>query len=260
MMSPKSQQVSSSKKQVAKPAFLYKNTSVSLQKLPPYLPSLWCAMWLRRCVICQQRHADLRLICQECQMQIPLRLAPRVIELVDESPMLLRIYPISYYQYPINRIIHQFKENEDIQALLALIALIRTLPKPVSCNSSNTAIISIPTTQTRIRRRGFNPTDILARHLAYHWSLPLYKGVARRNGAQHQRGLNRQQRLDNMQSEFWVVDTKPPCQQLIIFDDVVTTGATLTQMASCLKAKFPSVKLMAVCIAHGSIEFGLPYL
>ncbi len=259
-MSPKSQQTSSPKKQVAKPAFLYKFSSVAHPKLPPYLPSLWCAMWLRRCVICQQRHAYFRLICQVCQMQIPLRLAPRVIEVAGEPSLRLRLYPMSYYQYPINRIIHQFKENEDIQALLALIALIRTLPKPVGCHATNTAIVSIPTTQTRIRRRGFNPTDILARHLAHHWSLPLYYGVARRDGARQQRGLNRQQRLNNMQSEFWVSDAKLPCQQLIIFDDVVTTGATLTQMASCLKAEFPSVKLMAVCLAHGSIEFGLPYL
>ncbi|SIR72665.1 comF family protein [Moraxella cuniculi DSM 21768] len=251
------------------------------QKSAPDNPVVWTvqyvhyqmAVWLHRlhrhCSICGQRQSVAQLICQHCMARIATKLAPESIPLdmvgdLDGRPSAnqsdnvaatwLRVYPISYYQYPINFLIKKFKENEQLTALLALYGLIMTLPKPIGCHAKNTVILPIPTTTSRIRRRGFNPVLTLAKCLAKHWGLPIWQGVARHDDSQSQRGLDRKQRLNNTM-DFYLCQAIPACQ-VIIFDDVLTTGATMASVARLLRGQNDKVRLLGVCLAHGTPKHG----
>ena len=92
--------------------------------------------------------------------------------------------------------------------MLALYALIAHLPKPDYCHAGNTVILPIPTTQERMRQRGFDPVAILAKFFwrgtgNYHFG----RGVARHDGKRHQRGLTRHERLVNTQTDFLFMST-----------------------------------------------------
>ncbi|MFC0821170.1 ComF family protein [Moraxella marmotae] len=249
--------------------------AATVPKWVHYQPAIWLHRLHRHCVICQQADATAQksqqgMICQHCHEQIitpvpPVKIALTATHLTQpanssndsgRTARHLRIYPISYYQYPVNFLIKNFKDSEQIQSLLALYALIGTLPKPEGCHAGNTVILPVPTTMSRIRHRGFNPVLILARYLAWHWQLPMCQAVARHDGTRHQRGLSRHERLDNTQMDFYL------CQQIeqrqvIIFDDVVTTGATLSAVAKLVLSHYPSVRLLGVCVAHGTQDLSL---
>lgn len=224
---------------------------------PPYYGSMLLARWRRRCTICQRSHDEPALICQACLAQIPLKIAPVKISLSEHTH--LPLYAISHYQYPVNALITRYKDHEDSEALMALIGLIHTLPPPKLCHPSTTVIIPIPTTAHRLQERGFYPVLSLAKHLAKHWRLPIWLGLKRRDGKLHQRGLDRQARLQNPKSDFYLA-AKLPVQQVILFDDVATTGATLAAAAGVIKERHPTAKILAVCMAHGTAAFGLQKL
>lgn len=211
----------------------------------------------RRCALCQRAHTSSLLICAQCFSQISVKVPPVKIMLSHQS--WLPLFAVSYYQFPVNSLISRYKDHEDIEALMVLIGLLQTLPKPKNCHATNTIIIPVPTTDSRLQKRGFNPVLTLAKHLAKQWQLPIWMGVRRYDGKQHQRGLDRQARLQNTQTDFYLVG-KLPVLQVILFDDVATTGATLAAIAGVIKDRYPMAKILAVCMAHGTAEFGLQKL
>lgn len=164
------------------------------------------------------------------------------------------LYCATFYQYPINHAINRFKDHEDLSAFMVLLHAIHQLPKPVGCHQHNTVLVPIPTTDKRLMRRGFDPVMMLIKALSHHWGLPIWQGLYRVDDTDHQRGLDRQSRLDNIQDAF-IMNAPPPVPQVILFDDVATTGATLKAAAATMWAYSLDVKLLAVCVAHGSADF-----
>lgn len=218
------------------------------------LPYVWAMTALKlhqSCVLCWQSLADGdEILCQACLQSVPKR-PPVAILTVGQQPMALRLYAASYYQYPVNRLLLQLKDHQSGAALLALVRLLKTLPKPKQCHAHNTIIIPVPTTQSRLKNRGHNPVLALAKHLSAHWQLPIWQGLVRHNDDHHQRGLDRRERLQNTQHKFYL-QSPLPCRQVILFDDVATTGATLQAMATTILASNPNTRILAVCVAHGS--------
>lgn len=224
----------------------------------PYQTARWLHRLHGRCAVCGlARHQG--VICQACQSVIPQRVPARQLTLdtAMTTTRTVRLYPVSYYQYPVNRLITRLKDHEDVVALMALGELLRTMPKPSVCHADNTVIIPVPTTASRIRQRGFDPVLLLAKHLAHQWQLPIWQGLIRHGGKVHQRGLDKQARMANIQGDFEMIG-RVQATYAIIFDDVATTGTTMQAIAKAVLAKQPTLKLMAICMAHGSPMMGLP--
>ncbi|UNU73744.1 ComF family protein [Moraxella nasovis] len=241
--------------------------------LPPYplavLPRKWVMQHGRqlsflacRCVLCRQvmiRQSLLSqlydpccaFLCETCHnlttWQVPMAKIPT-------SNRKLPLFAASFYQYPINHALNAFKDKEHLPSFLMLIHALNLLPKPEGASRHNTVIIPVPTTNQRLKHRGFNPTLALARYLSYHWKIPVWQGVVRIDDASHQRGLDRDKRLKNIKNAFYVSKVLS-VKQAVLFDDVVTTGATLSAMASALWQTDPDLKMLAVCVAHGRDGF-----
>lgn len=98
-------------------------------------------------------------------------------------------------------------------------------------------IIPIPLHPSRIKFRGFNQCDAIARGMASVLQIPIVNGVLIRSVAtQSQTKKNRFQRFENMNSVFNVAQASAiKGKNILLLDDVLTTGATLVSAAQVLQ-------------------------
>ncbi|WP_299328402.1 ComF family protein [uncultured Psychrobacter sp.] len=197
--------------------------------------------------------ANKSLLCSRCQHSIAWLPAPFYVDIA--ASVSLPIQAASYYDYPIREAIRAFKHSEDMTRLPLLVHMLRQLTRPKGCHAGNSVIIPMPTTDDRLRKRGFDPVTILSIHLAKHWKIPLWHGVARMDDTVSQQGLTRSERLTNLNDAFVLTET-PPVKRLLLFDDVATTGASLQALARAFLPDQPYLTpLEATRTAHGSMNY-----
>ncbi len=98
-------------------------------------------------------------------------------------------------------------------------------------------IIPIPLHPSRIKFRGYNQCDAIARGMASVLQIPIVNGVLTRSVAtQSQTKKNRFQRFENMESVFSLAQASAiKGKNILLLDDVLTTGATLISAAQVLQ-------------------------
>ncbi len=94
------------------------------------------------------------------------------------------------------------------------------------------AVVPVPTAPPRLRRRGFDPAGELAAALAARLEVELSHCLARR-GSGHQVGRTRAERISRPPMIEAITD---PPRGVLLVDDVLTTGATLTSCAMALRS------------------------
>lgn len=110
------------------------------------------------------------------------------------------------------------------------------------------AVVPVPLHWRRQWERGFNQSELLARHVASSQGIPVIKALKRARATEVQAGLASAGRRRNMAGAF---RARPRAdltgKHLLLIDDVMTTGATAGACAVTLKrAGAQSVSLLTV--------------
>ncbi len=101
---------------------------------------------------------------------------------------------------------------------------------------SSTIVISIPTASSRVRRRGFDQSEIIAKTISTNLGLRYHKWLIKIS-QEDQIGQHRKQRFDQIQKNLKLVPiTDLKNTSILLVDDITTTGATLEVAASLLRA------------------------
>lgn len=101
------------------------------------------------------------------------------------------------------------------------------------------AIVPIPLSPSRLRERGFNQAEILAATLAQKLHIPILTSALRRikNTRPQSEIHNAEERAANVKNCFAVSESARVSEKnIILVDDVVTSGATILEAARALKA------------------------
>ncbi len=102
---------------------------------------------------------------------------------------------------------------------------------------NNFTVCPIPLSKSRLRWRGFNQSEIIADSILKYFSYPSAPAIKRIKNTKTQKDLTKAERLENMASSFAVSDVQAlQNKNVILIDDVVTTGATLLEATKLLKS------------------------
>ena len=98
-------------------------------------------------------------------------------------------------------------------------------------------LVPVPLAPKRLRLRGYNQAESIARPLAGRLGLPCSLALSRRRATPPQSLLGKADRLANLRKAFVVRrPERVRGLRLLLVDDVATTGATLDASAAALKA------------------------
>jgi ComF family protein len=152
-----------------------------------------------------------------------------------------------HYRGPAERVLHAFKfERHDFfDAPLAAL-----LDETLRTRNDLTfdAIIPVPMTRARKRRRGYNQAELLARQLASMTGIPCQtKLLAKRGGLATQSTLARAARRGNVRDAF-AASASVAGLSLLLVDDIITTGETLRACATAL-VRQRAERVCAIAIA-----------
>lgn len=109
------------------------------------------------------------------------------------------------------------------------------------------AIMPVPLARNRERKRGYNQSREIARGIGSVTGLPIVdKAVKREKFVESQTQKSRLERNDNVEHAFSLVDDQLlHDRHLLIVDDILTTGATVTACArEVLKAKNVKISVL----------------
>jgi competence protein ComFC len=102
---------------------------------------------------------------------------------------------------------------------------------------SSPILIPIPLSKKRLRSRGYNHSELLAKGLNKSLDLKLINGLQRIKETKSQFGLTLKERKENIKNAFAIsiniLISKYP--NILLVDDILTTGSTLLEAASILK-------------------------
>jgi competence protein ComFC len=110
---------------------------------------------------------------------------------------------------------------------------------PQGATWKDALLVPVPTSRERERRRGFNQAAVLARELARSRGLILLDALYRKGEGSTQVALHPEERRANVRGDFGLLPSAPvhlAHRQVILVDDVLTTGATGAEVASVLEA------------------------
>ncbi|MFB2538684.1 MULTISPECIES: ComF family protein [unclassified Acinetobacter] len=196
---------------------------------------------LKPCILCQQYPAQAHDVCDACWHDLPWQ--PHQVQRHD-----ITCQAQLAYAFPIAQVIAQYKNQQQLhyQHLLSS-CLARYRPENFQHIQ---AIVPMPIAVEKLQQRGFDHIYLLAKALAKQWQLPLWQPVQRQASLQ-QRGLNRSERLDNLQGKFYIHQTDRHYKHVLMLDDVITTGASLSALAQHLQ-QLGCENIQALCLCDAA--------
>jgi len=206
----------------------------------------------KQCLLCLSPTNNKHLLCAGCEKDLPENTYHCIICAIpfttSQSNALELVcgkcqkHPPNYttsviphiYAAPLKQLITQLKFHGNLSyaPLLAqnfINSITRRKDKLPEC------IIPVPLHTQRLHERGFNQAIELARIIANQLNIPLnYSFCQREKSTPFQSGLSAKQRMQNLKNAFSITK-QHSYKHVAIFDDVVTTGTTVNELARKLK-------------------------
>lgn len=115
------------------------------------------------------------------------------------------------------------------------------------------AVVPIPLSRKRLRQRGFNQAELVARKLGKEMGLPVFPELLLRvRDTRAQKELNDEERKNNLKRAFKSSANKVQLDHILLIDDIYTTGTTMNEAAKELKrAGATEIYCLSISIGRG---------
>lgn len=153
-------------------------------------------------------------------------------------------FALSYKEKALTKkLIHFFKYEpflvKDLSETLAdlIIDNLKLLGKSLEAFKENSVIIPVPSDIKKIKRRGYNPSEELAKRLSEKLQLPMVlDNLAKIKQTAPQMELSKEKRFQNLKNAFTVKNSGEIAgKKIFLIDDVYTTGSTMEECATVLR-------------------------
>lgn len=183
-----------------------------------------------RCVSCDVYLAAPTIVCNSCDEKIE-PIGSTTVMVTATRPM--HVYALSLYKEPLKTLImgKSFGNRCSARQLGQLMAERLGLEE-----AAYDVIVPVPLHWTRRAWRGYNQARVMADELGSALSIPVEELVMRTQRTPFQSTLSRDARQQNVKAVFACSDAAKKYRnaRILLVDDLMTTGATLSEVAKAL--------------------------
>ncbi|HHH42513.1 MAG TPA: ComF family protein [Gammaproteobacteria bacterium] len=185
------------------------------------------------CAACRDELPWLPRTCSGCALPLPEdSSATRCARCQQSPPYLDRCQALFSYRAPVDQWIQDAKFRQDLTATRLLGALLAQ--RVAAPESQPVKLLPVPLHRKRLRVRGYNQALEIARPLVRKGYVPAPTQCRKHRATAAQSDLPADRRRHNVRGAFSV--TRPLSgERFLLVDDVLTTGATLNELARTLK-------------------------
>lgn len=191
------------------------------------------------CPACEAALPWLETVCHQCALPLAAGEPASLCGQCLRQPLrhLAAVHASFRYAAPVSQLLPRLKFHQCLASARLLAQLmqqgLRTRPLPLLPH----ALVPVPLHRQRLRQRGYDQALELARPLARALGIPLRDNLLRRiRATSAQSRLGRSERRRNLRHAFCVREGASVPAHVTLFDDVMTTGATLEAAAQALHA------------------------
>lgn len=208
-------------------------------------------------IVCMSCHKRGHFICENCYTRLPF-ISPSLAcrncaspygwlscTACDEPWELTQTSSVLELSPLVRRMITDFKDRGELRLAVVIAALLSSYVMQLLDEDDASAcayaflhpdcVCFVPATASAYRRRGFDHMELVAKNFCAYTRLP-FADIALRPQAADQRKLSRTARRANLSGSISILKD---CSGLsfLILDDVITTGASIRELASALRAR-----------------------
>ncbi|WP_051295109.1 ComF family protein [Maridesulfovibrio bastinii] len=186
----------------------------------------------KRCPICSSPYQSEDALCADCLALLEKNKEERKLITADNKAAAIYFY--GPYKGVLREIILKWKFKEKLE----LSRIMKKLACEAAIQISNPpdVIIPIPLHPSRLKKRGFNQSLILAKAVGRCLDRPVEANILKRvRKTTPQAGLNAQDRKKNLTGAFEVSPDKISGRKVLLVDDILTTGTTTAECCDLLK-------------------------
>lgn len=180
-------------------------------------------------------------LCTRCRAMLPDK--PVFFHLAD----LARGVALGDYEWPLREAILDFKFRHKKKLGMILAELLESRMRDLWKRPD--LVVPVPMGRERLYERGYNHAAVLAGELAAKLGVPSLAALRLARSIPHQVGLGRPARRTNVLGAFLAsAPDSVAGARIVLVDDVVTTGATLSECARVLK-RCGAAEVSGACVA-----------
>ena len=181
--------------------------------------SYWAAMPNDSCVVCGCE-------AQECNCS-DIRYADRVV------------FAFWYGEEPLKSLIYKLKYHPSGKTAAFIAEIMATEIKRRMTGKRGglpfEAVTFVPRSKKSLLRYGHDQAQMLAKQVAKRLGLPCVSLLSRTSGGKQQKTLGLTIRLENIRGVFAPKKVCADYKRVLLIDDIITTGATMSEAAHALK-------------------------
>jgi ComF family protein len=214
-----------------------------LPSLPPSLPlptqCAICRGWSARrvCDPCSERFVEAVPRCVRCALRVPAGTRTCGACVIDPPPCDSVLAALDY-AHPWDRLIGRFKFDAALDLAGVFADLLERAWRHSGLRTPQ-LLLPVPLSRPRLRERGYNQSWELARRIGRRLDVPAdVRLLLRVRDTAHQLAFPVERRAANVRSAFAVAPRRLAelrGRSITLVDDVMTTGATLAEIARTLR-------------------------
>lgn len=201
-----------------------------------FLSQLLDLIYKKRCYCCKSTKENVNL-CSKCYKSIK-PLSYTSIEVING----VNTYSATVYRGNVQKVIRGLKYHKQRNLAFYLAEIMYEYWQNLEISKKNFVIVPVPVSPERLKERHYNHMSLVAKEFAKLTGYEINENlIIRVKDTKPQYKLNKAQRAKNLKGAFEAVkenfDENTDRQNFLIFDDILTTGSTISEITKIFQKK-----------------------